>query len=75
MFPYIRLSCQAEAGIKRGKEGLVLRFYGFFLNSSTPSTAIAMIMATVLATKYISVEGTTTSGYGDAVAVGPATLM
>ena len=41
--------------------------YGFFLSISKPTMAIAIIMAIVLAAKYISIGGKLTTGYGDAV--------
>ena len=45
----------------------VQHFYGRFLSISSPTMAIAMIMATVEMVKYISVGGKLTTGYGDAV--------
>jgi hypothetical protein len=51
-------------------------FYGRFLSIftiTTPTMAIAIIMATVEIAKYISVGGKLTTGYGDAV--GAACIM
>jgi hypothetical protein len=36
------------------RKRLVWEFYGFFLSRSTPSKAMAIIMAAVAAAKYIS---------------------
>ena len=53
---------------KKGESDVfVWHFYGRFLSISSPTMAIATIMATVEMAKYISVGGKLTTGYGDTV--------
>jgi|GEM_PF-4415734 len=58
---------------KKGREFGLLWFYGFLLARTIPTIAIAMIMATVLPTMYISVGGRTVCDIGAGVAAAGST--
>lgn len=76
--PFIFFSIAFVFETKKGEsEFLGARCYGRFLiaiSSTTPTMAIAIIIAIPTPTMYISVGGKLTVGYGDAVGAGMAAL-